>query len=372
MDLRNDSPTRFLLPAEAYRDPAWLEREQRALFDHTWHLVAAVDELTEPGSYVEAAAGRSPLIVVRGSDGVIRAFHNFCRHRGMAVVCAAGRTSSTLRCPYHGWEYGADDGALVRVPQRAGQFADVETERWGLVPASVGIWGGLVFAHPDDDAEPFDAFLGEWPQHIGSFRPERLTQLARVRIEGSFNWKLFVENHIDVLHLWYLHDRTLADFDHPRFQHRNLGGHWVSYEPLKGGEVAEAAITRGTTPIAHLAERDRTGIGAHMLFPNVLMASSSEFWISYAVSPLTPDRSVIDLRVRAEPGADAAELVAAARSFIDEDVFACEQVQAVLAAPRFEVGPLAAEHERPITTFHQHLLAVLEAGTVPEAGAVPA
>ncbi|MEZ5231822.1 MAG: aromatic ring-hydroxylating dioxygenase subunit alpha [Acidimicrobiia bacterium] len=361
MDLRNDDPaTRFLLPPAAYRDPAWLEREQHALFDHTWQLVAAEDELATPGSYVEATAGRSPLIVVRGHDGVIRAFHNFCRHRGMAVVCAAGRTDDTLRCPYHGWEFRTDDGALVRIPQRAGQFADVEPDRWGLVPAAVGCWGGMVFAHPDADAEPFESFLGEWPQHIGSYRPERLQQLARVRIEGTFNWKLFVENHIDVLHLWYLHDRTLADFDHPRFEHRNLGGHWVSYEPVKGGDAGRAAITQGTTPIAHIGERDRHGIGAHLLFPNMLMASSSEFWISYAVTPLAADRSAIDLRVRAEPGADAERLVAAARSFIDEDVFACEQVQAVVGAPRFEVGPLAVEHERPITTFQRHLLAVLD------------
>ncbi len=364
MQLRNAPATGTLMPAAAYHSTAWLDRELDHVFEKTWSLVAAVEDVAEPGSYVDAAVGRSPLVIVRGHDGVLRAFHNFCRHRGMAVVCAAGRTDANLRCPYHGWEFGVHDGSLQRVPQRSSQFADIDLNDWGLLPASIGEWGGMVFAHPDPDAAPFREFMGPWADHIGSYRPEELTQVARVRLEANFNWKLFVENHIDVLHLWYLHDKTLADFDHPRFQHQLLGEHWVSHEPLKHADPNDATLTPGTVPIAHIDDRDRFGIGAHLLFPNMCMASASEFWISYQVSPLAPDRSVIDLRVRAEPGADADRLLAAARSFIDEDIFACEQVQAIVKAPRFQVGPLASEHEQPILDFHRHLLHRLEPLTV--------
>ncbi len=303
------SPPRFLLEPAAYVSDAWLELERERLFGRTWQLVAAVEDLPagDPDAAVDATVGTTPLVIRRGADG--------------AVVARR------------------DDGT----------------------PASVGVWEGLIFAHPDPAAPPLSAFMGSWVDLVGSYRPGALTEVARVAIEGEFNWKLFVENHIDVLHLWYLHDRTLADFDHPRFEHHNVGGHWASYEPLKQGAdgLGTATLTQGTTPIAHIDDRDRFGIGAHMLFPNVLMASSSEFWITYAVSPLGPTRSVIDLRIRAEPGADGDRLVAAARSFIDEDVFACEQVQRVLRSPRFEVGPLAFDHERPIMTFHQHLLDAL-------------
>ena len=51
--------------------------------------------------------------------------------------------------------------------------------------------------------------------------------------------------------------------------------------------------------------------------------------------------------MRAEPGADADGLLAAARSFIDEDIAACERIQAALASPWFAVGPLARDHEAP-------------------------
>jgi hypothetical protein len=113
------------------------------------------------------------------------------------------------------------------------------------------------------------------------------------------------------------------------------------------------------TPIRHLDERDRNGIGAHMVFPNVLMASTAEFFATYAVTPLSPSRSRVDLRIRAESDADAAALVEATRSFINEDIEACERVQVAIGSSRFAVGAFAVEHERLISEFHSALLAVL-------------
>ena len=71
------------------------------------------------------------------------------------------------------------------------------------------------------------------------------------------------------------------------------------------------------------------------------------------------DSTRIELRVRAEPDADVAGLLAAARSFIDEDVSACERIQAAMSSPWFEVGPLARDHEAPIAAFQRNVLAAL-------------
>ncbi len=348
----------FLLPPAAYRTEAWLERERTAFFDRGWRLVADATALTEPGAYVAADVGRSPLLLVRGADGVLRGFHNMCRHRGMALASGCGQFATNIGCPYHQWRFGLD-GALRIVPQRSDQFPDLVLDDWGLLPASVGEWEGMVFANPDPAATPLRDVLGDLPTHIGSYRPGLLTQVAAVDIEGAFNWKLFVENHIDVYHLWYLHEETLGDFDHPKFEHWQLGRNWASYEPLRRADLAASRLTQGTEPIGHIDDRDRLGIGAHMVFPNLLMATAAEFFVTYAVFPVTPERSRIELRIRAEAGADPDALVAAARSFIDEDVNACEQVQRVMGSSAFAVGPLAVEHEAPITVFQRHLLTEL-------------
>jgi hypothetical protein len=42
---------------------------------------------------------------------------------------------------------------------------------------------------------------------------------------------------------------------------------------------------------------------------------------------------------------------------LDEDIHACDQVQAAVESLVFAVSPLAERHERPITNFRSHLLA---------------
>ena len=361
----------FLLEPAAYRDAEWYVREQARLFARTWALVGDAAGLRRPGDYVTAVVGGVPLVVVLGEDGERRAFHNVCRHRGMTMIDGAGSGCRTIRCEYHDWRYDLD-GALRVVPQRAEQFPGVDVAELGLLPASVAEWEGMVFASPDPDVAPLEDWMDGFSDAIGSVRPGLLGQVAAADIRARCNWKLFVENHIDVYHLWYLHAGSLADFDHRRFEHRAVGPHWVSYEPRRQGSssglggpagpgVSDGTdgLDRGSPPIAHLAPRDRDGLGAHLLFPNMTFAVSGEFFISYAVVPEAPDRSRVELRVRAEPGADAAALLAAARSFIDEDIAACERIQPAMASPWFAVGPLARGHEAPIAAFHRNLLAAL-------------
>ena len=363
MDAAVDTP-HYLLPPEAYWSDDWFEREQRQVFARTWHLVADGAELVEPGDFVTFSAGHDPMVVVRGADGELRCLHNFCRHRGMVLLEGSGNTRPGISCPYHLWNYSLG-GDLRRVPQQEDQFCTMDPGDWGLLGGSVAEWGGMVFAHPEPAAD-FDDWIDELPAHIGSYRPELLTEVAHHRIEARCNWKLFVENHVDVLHLWYLHSRTLGDFDHPRFEWHQLGRSWVSYEPLRA-DIGTPRIATTVTAIRHLEERDVTGIGAHAAFPNVLMASTAQFFITYVATPVGPDRTVVDLRVRAEADVASvaggpASLVAAAESFILEDIAGCEGVQEAVRSSRFSVGPLAREHERPIMLFQQHLLDALAAG----------
>jgi Rieske 2Fe-2S family protein len=352
---RSSAAPRYLLPPTAYWSGVWFEQEQATVFAARWALVASDDELAQAGDYVTAVIGRAPLVVIRGTDGELRAFHNQCRHRGMVLLTGSGNVARTVNCFYHHWRY-ALDGSLEVVPQRKDQFPDLEPSEWGLLPASLEVWEGMVFAHPDPAAPALAATLAGVAERLGSHRPGLLGQIAVRHLDARCNWKLFVENHVDVYHLWHLHSATLAGFDHTRFEHHQLGGNWASYEPLKDPDLPRAALTGGTNQIAHLDDRDRNGLGAHLVFPNLMMATTAEFFATYVVAPLVPNRSMIELRLRAEVGADPAKVVAAAESFIDEDIRACEAVQAAVESPAFRVGPLAVDHERPIEAFQAHLL----------------
>ncbi len=348
----------YLLPASAYTSREWFAREQRELFVKRWSHVGAIEDVSEPGDYFTATVGTAPMIVVRGDDGELRAFHNICRHRGMTMLDGAGNCGTGIDCFYHRWRY-ALDGDLVRVPQRKEQFPDIDMALWGLMPGSIAVWEGLVFVHVDPNARPFEQVIAGLAANIGTYRPGALKQVATRSFLANCNWKLFVENHIDVYHLWYLHAESLGDFDHTQFEYVQVDSDWFSYEPLREDH---AGLNRGTETIAHISERDRLGIGAHFVFPNTMIATSAEFVATYVAVPIAPDQSRIDLRIRAETGADAAGLTAAAASFIEEDIHACERVQAAVASPAFAVGPMARDHEHPITVFQAFVLAGLDEG----------
>lgn len=344
---------RYLLPPEAYYSPEWYEREQRELFGRTWNLVAYESDVPGPGDHLPVQVGPTPVLIVRGHDGTLRAFVNMCRHRGMALVCEAGRSDGSVRCPYHGWEF-TTEGTLVRIPQRAAQFGDLDTAAWGLVPVGIGTWSGLVFVNPDPAATPFEAWLGDLPDHMGPFDTSRLADVYRLRVPVASNWKLYIENHVDVLHLWYLHDETLGMYDHIGFRHRQVGPHWVSEERLRPG----AERPRGLPPIGHLPDDERDVLRANLIFPNVPTSSSESQWMTYQVVPTGPETSVLDIRILAEPGTELADdgVDQLLRVLRDEDGGAVERIQRVLRSPLFEVGPLAAAHEAPITTFQRHVL----------------
>lgn len=357
--VRLHSGPQALLPADAYHDHAWFEAEQVNLFANTWHVAGSVEELGAPGDVATVTAGTDPIFVVRADDGELHAFHNLCPHRGYKLVandCAVGQS---ITCGYHFWNFRLS-GELRNVPQGDTQFADLDKSLWGLRPAAVAEWEGLVLVHPDP-GETLAGWLGEFPSTLGSHHPGRLAQVAHVRYEAACNWKLFVENHIDVYHLWYLHARTLDRSDHDRFEWQQVGPHWASYEPLK--KEAYSARRDGLPPIPGLDERDRQGVLANLLFPNVMLAATNEVFLSYVAEPVSATRTVIDLRIRARAGCDVDRAIAESRPFLLEDIRAAERVQEGARSSRFAVGPLGADDEKPIELFHQHYLSRLgEAG----------
>src|SRR5438045_6004652 len=144
------------IPASWYRDERIESLERERVFGRNWIAVGRVDQVREPGQFFTVELAGEPLVVVRGTDGELRAFYNVCRHHAAAVANVSCGTVQHLRCPYHGWTYGLD-GALKGAPEFAG-VCNFDRSRNGLVAVRAATWEQFVLVTLDERAVPLPDF----------------------------------------------------------------------------------------------------------------------------------------------------------------------------------------------------------------------
>lgn len=184
-------PKQSPLPPDWFTSPTLLPLENRALHSTTWHALLHSSRLASPGSYITLTLATYPLILIRGRDDVIRAFHNVCRHRAYAVARKETGKSLVLRCGYHGWCYDAR-GGLVKAPQFEGVEGFAREENGLFEVGCVTDGDGLVWVNLDRRRErgmPEKHEIGEWARQRG-MRMEEGVWVEGWNIEGEFNWKV--------------------------------------------------------------------------------------------------------------------------------------------------------------------------------------
>ena len=157
---------------------------------------------------------KTSIIVVRGNDGEVRAFHNICRHRGNKLVWQdfpREETSGTCRqftCKYHGWRYGLD-GACTFV-QQEDEFFDLDKADYGLVPVHCDVWAGFIFVNLDDTPRwSLREFLGPMVTALDGYPFDRMTERYEFRAEVDANWKIFLDAFQEYYHVPALHPQQV-------------------------------------------------------------------------------------------------------------------------------------------------------------------
>ncbi len=186
------------LPRIAYTGQEFYDLEQARLFPRAWMGVAFGHQIPEPGDAVPIECAGVPLILLRDTNGSIRAFHNVCRHRASLILRAAPcKPIKTLQCPYHSWTYGLD-GTLKATPFWDG---DKKPKDWnfdpvdnGLIPVATGVWLDLIFVNLDGQAEPFEDFIRPLSLMLSSYDLGSLKSGGSRNWMFAANWKLAVDN----------------------------------------------------------------------------------------------------------------------------------------------------------------------------------
>lgn len=386
------------LPKEAYTSQKWFEREQELIFGRNWQFAGFVEDLSGAGDYLTVQVGPYSLLVVKGRDHRLRAFHNMCRHRGTQLLRSCGKDQKAITCPYHDWTYSLN-GELLSVPQQQQEFPDLDKATLGLHKASVETWKGMIWVHADPQAESLMHWLQGVDQLIGPHRVEELVEYPDTCTEHEIqaNWKIVVENYIDGYHLAHLHANTLYMYDHQKQQTGFNGPHFHFYEPLST-EFEQNLHRMSPMPVIdHFTEQQPIGAYVPMLFPNFGIGASESSWSTFHVIPLAPDRCKVVIRSRLMAVSER-EFASQERKswkfyeqrmggkypdlpeddplgsadFMAEDVYVCEQQQKSLSSPLFSVGATAQHQEASVRDFQRHILRAMKAGKQTADGEVKA
>ena len=115
----NADPDEFVsLPGWLYHDAEFFAHEAERVFRPSWQVVCHVNDIPQPGDWHSFDFLNEAIIVIRGDDGVVRAFHNVCRHRASRLVDGpSGHCNLRLTCRYHAWSYDLR-GNLAGIPFR--------------------------------------------------------------------------------------------------------------------------------------------------------------------------------------------------------------------------------------------------------------
>src|SRR5256714_7539405 len=133
----------WTIPAPWYVDGRVYALEQAAVFARAWQLVGRAEQVREVGQFITTEVAGEPIVIVRGSDRVLRGFFNVCRHHAAAVMTEPQGKATQLRCPYHGWTYSLE-GELKGTPDFSG-VCDFDRANNGLEPLEIAEWEQWIF-----------------------------------------------------------------------------------------------------------------------------------------------------------------------------------------------------------------------------------
>ena len=196
--------------SQVYYDASHLQAEQ-VLFDG-WVVAALSSQLSEPSTMWVADLRTQTVLLVRGEDGVVRAFENSCVHRGTQIqAIKTGRNAwrgdsiDAVQCGYHGWKYSLK-GVVTHIPKPKGIQCTETTLRQFAVYEDAGfIWVSL--KEPQTSASEIFAPISDAVRH---YRLEEMEPVEARDFRFPVNWKIALENALDYYHVSTVHPKLLV------------------------------------------------------------------------------------------------------------------------------------------------------------------
>jgi phenylpropionate dioxygenase-like ring-hydroxylating dioxygenase large terminal subunit len=200
-----------------YIDPQFARLEYEKLWSRVWQAAARLDEVPNQGDFTTYNIGDQSVLVVRVDESTIKAYHNFCPHRGTAL----GKNCGTFRnqriiCPFHGWRWdlhGSNKFVLERPEFCDGHLQDSEV---ALREVHSVVFAGFVFINlAQTPLQSFDDFIAPVRPWLEGLATAEMRNYWWKAIPVEANWKVAQEAFFEGYHVPATHpqlERQAAEF----------------------------------------------------------------------------------------------------------------------------------------------------------------
>ena len=338
------------IPSRWYFDAEALAREEERVFGRTWQLVGRTEQAREAGDFFTAEVAGEPILVCRGSDGVLRALSNVCRHRAGPVAKGSGNRKS-FQCGYHGWNY-ALDGRLQATPEFEGvegfDRAGVRLPSWRVEP-----WGPFLFANLDTGALPLAEDMREVIQKTAGIAIGEMRPVERRNYTIDCNWKVYVDNYLEGYHIPIVHPGLFRELDYNAYRTDTYRNCSLQIAPIRPG---------GGSDRRYPNPDDRAGDALYFwIYPNLMLNIYLDSLSTNVILPLGPEKTLTVFEwFFIDP--DRPETREAIRRTVDfsdeiqrEDIAICEAVQRGLKSRTYDRGRYSVRRENGVHHFHRLL-----------------
>ena len=336
------------LPADLYFSPATFEDEKTRLFAATWQLVGHVHQATNSGDYFTFDLMGEPLLIARGEDGILRGFHNVCRHRAGNPATGCGNRK-LFRCGYHGWTYRLD-GALLVTPEFDG-VEDFDPKEFGLAPVRIEEWFNLIFVNLDGEARPLLESLGDLPAQAEKFDFRGMKFSERRTYEMNCNWKTYIDNYLEGYHVPSVHPALNREIDYNEYTVEPYQQFVRQWTPIRGAQPGDAVQRR------YPQSGDGVTAEYFWVFPNWMLNCYPDNFSVNMILPLGPERALAIFEWYVPERELGSETSRKALAFSDEiqieDIKICEIVQKNLHSRSYHSGRYSVKQEKGVHAFHQ-------------------
>ncbi len=372
--LKNADWDRRGLPAWTYQNSDLLDLERSELFHAHWQIAGHICDIPNSGDYFTLDICNERAVIIRGDDGVVRAFHNLCRHRGSRVAAGEkGHCKNALVCPFHGWVYNLD--GTLRGAARPSSFGELNKHEFGLRPVELEIWHGFIFIRFKPGPQPtVELLLAPLAEELKSYRLEMLLPTGPFwnnRI--SVNWKSVRDVDNEGYHVALAHP-GLQDLYGPTYydipsDESGLSHSRGQFSPHAGRTWSVRNYVKMSATRDWLPDDKKELWSYHGIFPNNVFAITPEGIQFYQEFPVNVGETVLRGATYRQPDEGRSQRVARYLAYrIDRQTYKEDIQLSMWSNESMKSSAFTSFHlsdlEKGVRAHHDHIRRILPVVTI--------